>query len=69
MPKDNDSLPDVDPEDFLRALLAVSPEDAKGVRDIATVKAELPDDDDPDVVAGMKRLRELRRAESEIPDA
>lgn len=31
---------DVDPEEFLRALLQISPEDAKSVRDDATEKAD-----------------------------
>ncbi|CAN5171118.1 hypothetical protein BH11ACT4_BH11ACT4_09480 [soil metagenome] len=32
--------PEIDPEDFLAALLAVSPEDAEQVREIADTKAK-----------------------------
>lgn len=60
--------PDIDPEDFLRALLAVSPEDAEEVRATASEKASLPGDDDPDVVAGMERLKHLREAEGDVPE-
>lgn len=35
----------VNPEEFLRALLQISPEDAKSVRDDATEKAEAKTDD------------------------
>ena len=58
----------LDPAEFLRALLAIKPEDAEEVRKDATTKAVLPDDDDPDVVAGMKRLHELREQEGDVPE-
>ena len=57
-----------DPEEFLRALLAITTEDAKEVRKDATTKAVLPGDDDPEVVEGMERLRRLREQEGDVPE-
>ena len=36
---DGDDLPDVDPQEFLRAMLRISPEDAEKVREEAAKKA------------------------------
>ncbi len=38
-------IPEIDPQEFLSALLAITPEDAKDVRDAATEKARDPDEE------------------------
>lgn len=43
---------DLDPEDFLRALLRISPEDAAQARDDAARAAKGQDDTDPEDKAG-----------------
>jgi hypothetical protein len=46
-PEDSGNAPEVDPKDFLRALLKISPEDAAGVRAEASKKGGKTDRDDP----------------------
>ncbi len=46
MPDDRDERTDLDPEDFLRAMLKISPEDAAQAREDAARAARHDDGDD-----------------------
>ena len=56
------------PRDGERSAISLREDQVMDDSEVTDQEADLLPDDDPDVVAGMERLRKLRKLEADIPE-